>query len=45
MASGAQSHATGLCDLIAADLQHGTLAYYPGYEAVHARNVASVTGR
>jgi glyoxylase-like metal-dependent hydrolase (beta-lactamase superfamily II) len=44
MASGAQSHATPLRDLIAADLKDGALIYYPDYEAVHARNVASVTG-
>lgn len=44
MASGTQSHATPLSDLIAADLKNGTLVFYPAYEAVHARNVASVTG-
>jgi hypothetical protein len=44
MASATQSPATPLRDLIAADLNDGTLVYYPDYEAVHARNVASVTG-
>ena len=44
MASGTQSPATPLRDLIAADLNDGTLIYYPDYEAVHARNVVGVTG-
>ena len=44
MASGTQSRTTPLRDLIATDLMDGTLVYYPDYEVVHARNVASVTG-
>ncbi len=44
MKSDARLRATPLRDLIASDLQDGTLVYHSDYEAVHARNIASVTG-
>ena len=44
MKANAGLRSAPLRDLIAADLKDQTLVYLPEYEAVHARNVASVTG-
>lgn len=45
IASGTADPRTPLRALIASDLVDETLVYFSGYEAVHARNVASVTRR
>jgi glyoxylase-like metal-dependent hydrolase (beta-lactamase superfamily II) len=45
IASGTTDPGTPLPTLIASDLDDETLVYFPGYEAVHARNVASVMER
>jgi len=44
MKSNARLRETPLRDLLAADLKDATLVYHADYEAVHSRNVASVTG-
>ncbi len=45
IATGSEDPTTPLRDLIASDLAAETLVYFPDYETVHARNVASVTER